>query len=78
VRPKRVLTLNPPLSIDPLLTRDEAAPKLHVSKATLVRMAKAGLISEIRLTSQSIRIRQQVLDDYLAARSTPVRGGAAA
>lgn len=63
----------------PLLTRGEAAERLHVSISTLRRMARAGAVDEIRVSARLIRIDPQSVDSYIASRrgATPAQGEAA-
>lgn len=65
------LTLSAHPGVVPLFTRKEAAARLHVSEATLIRLARAGLITEIRVGERAVRISPDVIDDYLAARQIP-------
>jgi excisionase family DNA binding protein len=51
--------------VGPLLTVAEVADVLRVSNMTVYRLIKAGDISALRV-GKNYRIRQQVLEDYLA------------
>ena len=53
---------------EPLLTVAEVADVLRVSNMTVYRLIKSGQLAAIRV-GKNYRIRQQDLDDYLAAGS---------
>lgn len=52
----------------PLLDRGETADRLHVSKMTVRRLGAAGDLEEIRVGKRAIRITEESVERYLAAR----------
>jgi len=60
----------------PLLTRDEAAERLHVSESTVVRLGRAGSITEIRVGKRGIRIDPASVERYIRAGRRPSREAA--
>ena len=60
----------------PLLTRDEAAERLHVSESTVVRLGRSGAITEIRVGKRGIRIDPASVERYIRARRRPMREAA--
>ena len=55
----------------PLLTRQEAADALNVSKATVYRLVRSGELPAFRVGHQ-IRIGQTAVENYLLALPPPV------
>ena len=55
---------------DPLLLRSEAAERLNVSESTVVRLGRAGEITEIRVGKRAVRIDPASLKAYLRSRIT--------
>jgi excisionase family DNA binding protein len=49
-----------------LLSRDEVAEQLHVSRRTVRRLAKAGQLDEILVAPQSRRITPESVQRHLA------------
>ena len=49
-----------------LLSRDEVAERLHVSRRTVRRLAKAGQLDEIFVAPQSPRITPESVERHLA------------
>jgi excisionase family DNA binding protein len=61
--------------LDRLLTMDEAADILSVSKSTLRRLDKAGFVKCYRIgTGKHRRFRKKDLLEYLEKNSIPVEG----
>lgn len=40
-----------------LLTRKEAADRLHVSESTVIRLIRAGALTEVRIGKRVVRIQ---------------------
>lgn len=55
----------------PLITREEAAKLLNISTGTLDRLAAAGHISSVRVSSRCIRYTSEALEAYVSERSNP-------
>jgi excisionase family DNA binding protein len=51
-----------------LLHRPEVAGRLRVSKTTVRRLGAAGDLEEIRVGTRGVRITEQSVERYLAAR----------
>jgi excisionase family DNA binding protein len=54
----------------PLLTAREVADVVGVSSETVLRWARRGELPAIRLPGGAIRVRENVLDEWLRQRST--------
>jgi excisionase family DNA binding protein len=54
----------------PLLTAREVADVVGVSSETVLRWARRGELPAIRLPGGAIRVRENVLDEWLRERST--------
>jgi excisionase family DNA binding protein len=54
----------------PLLTRKEAATRLHVSPSTMIRLGRSGAITEIRV-ARTVRIDPASVEAYIRSRSGP-------
>lgn len=54
----------------PLLTLDEAAERLGVSRSTLKRLTAAGEIRTVRVGRRAVRFHADDLDAYIAGRRT--------
>jgi excisionase family DNA binding protein len=54
--------------ISKLLDRGETADRLHVSVMTVRRLGAAGDLEEIRVGKRGIRIPEESVERYLAAR----------
>jgi excisionase family DNA binding protein len=59
--------------ISQLLKRSETADLMHVSVSTVRRIARAGLITEVRVSKGAVRIDAESVDAFIRARSS---GGA--
>jgi excisionase family DNA binding protein len=57
-----------------LLTVEEVATHLRVSKMTVYRLIKVGQLPAVRV-GRGYRIKSLAVDKYLSKESTPVRGG---
>jgi excisionase family DNA binding protein len=57
----------------PLLTRKEAAARLHVSASTMIRLGRSGAVTEIRI-ARSVRIDPASVEAFIRSRRS--RGGA--
>ena len=53
-----------------LLTADEVAQQLNVSRTAVWRLTRAGLLRAIRITERRYRYRQADVDEYQASRFT--------
>jgi excisionase family DNA binding protein len=51
---------------DRLLTVEEVARKLKISKPTLWRIIQRKEISVVRISKRTIRVKQEGLDSYIA------------
>lgn len=51
-----------------LLTRGEAAERLHVSEMTVRRLGRAGYLEEIRVGVRAVRITVSSIERHLAVR----------
>jgi excisionase family DNA binding protein len=54
----------------PLLTAREVADVVGVSSETVLRWTRRGELPAIRLPGGAIRVRENVLDEWLRERST--------
>jgi excisionase family DNA binding protein len=54
----------------PLLTRKEAAARLHVSASTMIRLGRSGAITEVRV-ARTVRIDPTSVERYIRSRSGP-------
>jgi excisionase family DNA binding protein len=54
-----------------LLTRKEAAERLHVSESTVVRLVRDGAIAEARIGKRAVRISSASIDAHIRARLGP-------
>jgi excisionase family DNA binding protein len=54
----------------PLLTTREVADVVGVSSETVLRWTRRGELPAIRLPGGAIRVRENVLDEWLRERST--------
>lgn len=50
-----------------LLTGDEVAELLRVSRRTVTRMASSGKLAEVKLTERTIRYRREDVEALLAS-----------
>lgn len=57
----------------PLLTRQEAAKLLKISTGTLDRLAAAGHISSVRISSRCIRYTPEALEAYVSSLTAPAK-----
>jgi excisionase family DNA binding protein len=51
-----------------LLTRGEAAERLHVSQMTVRRLAMSGRLAEVRVGERAIRVTEASVEAHIAAR----------
>jgi excisionase family DNA binding protein len=55
------------LSLTELLTLDQAAARLQVSRRTLSRLMASGQVRVVRFTQRSVRIKSTELEAFVAA-----------
>ena len=60
-----------------LLTRAEAADQIRMSTRTVRRLEASGELDKVRTGKRAVRVTEQSVRQYLAARRVP-RGGQAA
>jgi len=51
--------------VGPLLTRDEAAERLHVSFSTVRRLAAEGKITEVQVGKRAVRVDGDSVEAHL-------------
>lgn len=61
---------------DKMLTPQEAADQLRVSRHAVYAMYREGRLAVVRLGPTTLRIRQSELDRFVAERTTPAGGAA--
>jgi len=54
---------------DVLMTLNQVAAQIHVSRTTLYEWRQRGLLPFVRLGPRSVRVRKTDLDAFLAART---------
>jgi excisionase family DNA binding protein len=51
-----------------LLTRKEAAKRLHVSESTIIRLVRAGALAEARIGKRAVRIPAASVEAHIRRR----------
>ncbi len=67
------LSAEPPLDPDRLLTINEVAALLHVSRSLLYRLIRTGALPTVRIL-RALRFRWQDVEDYINTQAAGGRG----
>lgn len=57
--------------MDELLTPDDVARVLSVTRQTVYVLIRDGLLPVVRLSARAYRVRRSDLDDYISSRRVP-------